>query len=234
MAKCSSTITNELQKRKSDFTLFKYCAILYLQNCKINLQYAKLAKFDLEGQTMDQKSLGKRIKELRLQRGLNQEELGEKVKLTNSQISTFETGARGVTLDNLILIAQALSTSLDYLIFGKGEKEVVYTEAPEKKQDRGHRIANCLGTLINECLISDDPEQGLCLSIGPGYRSVETFFKSYTNLYQQQNKYLGKDTKKALYESMAEKLNDDLAAEQNENDRQNEEGPAIKDDDLPF
>lgn len=147
---------------------------------------------------MDQKLLGKRIKELRLQRGLNQGELGEKVKLTNSQISTFETGARGVTLDNLILIAQALSTSLDYLIFGKGEKECVYTEAPEKKQDRGHRLANCLGTLINEGWISDDSEQGLCLSIESGYRSVETFFKSYTNLYQQQNKYLGKDTKKSF------------------------------------
>jgi hypothetical protein len=33
---------------------------------------------------------------------------------------------------------------------------------------------------------------------------------------------------------MAEKLNDDLVAEQNENDQQNKEGPIITDDNLPF
>ena len=60
---------------------------------------------------------GRRLAALREQRGLTQEELEEKSKVSAAMISHFETGARQrASAETLIKLAKALETSVDYLL----------------------------------------------------------------------------------------------------------------------
>ncbi len=60
--------------------------------------------------------LGKKIKEERLEKGYTQEELGEKIDSTGAYIGQIERGERSASMSKIILIAEALNVSLDYLI----------------------------------------------------------------------------------------------------------------------
>ena len=60
--------------------------------------------------------LGKKIKEERIEKGYTQEELGEKIDSTGAYIGQIERGERSASMYKIILIAQALNVSLDYLI----------------------------------------------------------------------------------------------------------------------
>ena len=59
--------------------------------------------------------LGKKIKEERIQKGYTQEELGEKIDSTGAYIGQIERGERSASMSKIILIAEALNVSLDYL-----------------------------------------------------------------------------------------------------------------------
>jgi transcriptional regulator with XRE-family HTH domain len=58
------------------------------------------------------KLIGERIRMMRKQRGLTQEELGERVQLKYSYIGAAERGARNISLDSLDKIIVALDTDL--------------------------------------------------------------------------------------------------------------------------
>lgn len=60
--------------------------------------------------------LGKKIKEERIEKGYTQEELGEKIDSTGAYIGQIERGERSASMSKIVLIAQALNVSLDYLI----------------------------------------------------------------------------------------------------------------------
>ena len=66
----------------------------------------------------DTKESGKRIKELRKQRGMTQEKLAEELNMTPKSVSKIETGERGTTIDTICLIAALLGTSVDFLVMG--------------------------------------------------------------------------------------------------------------------
>lgn len=51
---------------------------------------------------------GRRVRSLRLQRGLSQEKLGELAELDRTYISQTETGRRNVTLTTIVKLATAL------------------------------------------------------------------------------------------------------------------------------
>ena len=57
-----------------------------------------------------------RVKKLRKQKRLNQQELGEAIGLTQGTISFIESGKRATTIENLILLAQFFNVSADYLL----------------------------------------------------------------------------------------------------------------------
>lgn len=61
-------------------------------------------------------STGERIKRLREQRGMTQEELADLVGVHQSKISHCETGARGISLDLAARIATALGVKVDELL----------------------------------------------------------------------------------------------------------------------
>ena len=64
---------------------------------------------------LDYKKLGKRIKEQRLKQHLTQEQLGEVVNITTSNVSHIERATTQVSLSSLVKIANALDTTLDQL-----------------------------------------------------------------------------------------------------------------------
>ncbi|MDE2078662.1 MAG: helix-turn-helix transcriptional regulator [Burkholderiales bacterium] len=58
------------------------------------------------------KQFGQRIKDLRAERGLNQEELAEKVGVFRTYMSRIETGAANPTLTMIYALADALGVSV--------------------------------------------------------------------------------------------------------------------------
>jgi len=65
---------------------------------------------------MDYKELGKRIKTARLAAGLTQEQLAEKINLSNGHCAHVERGTTKVSLPALVSMANALNTTPDKLL----------------------------------------------------------------------------------------------------------------------
>lgn len=60
--------------------------------------------------------VGKRLKEIRMQRGLSQQKLGDMIGVTKVSICGYENGTRVPTIDNLVKLADSLNTTIDYLL----------------------------------------------------------------------------------------------------------------------
>lgn len=67
--------------------------------------------------------IGKRIRALRLERGLSQTELGELVGVTFQQIQKYERGANRVSAGRLQRIAQVLETPITFFYVDPGFAE---------------------------------------------------------------------------------------------------------------
>ena len=65
---------------------------------------------------MPKNVFSKRLQELRNALDLSQEELAKKAKLQATAISHFETGGRKPSFENLRNLADALETTVDYLM----------------------------------------------------------------------------------------------------------------------
>lgn len=64
----------------------------------------------------DLKIFGNKVRQLRHQQGLSQEQLAEQSNLHRTYIGGIERGERNVSLLNLIRIAQALNTTVSDLL----------------------------------------------------------------------------------------------------------------------
>ena len=60
--------------------------------------------------------LGKRIKELRAEKNLTQEELGRLINITKVSICCYENGTRIPTLETMVALADIFEVSLDNLL----------------------------------------------------------------------------------------------------------------------
>lgn len=67
-------------------------------------------------------SMGERIKILRKEQGLTQEQLGELLGVKTSTISMYEKNQRSANYETTIKLSEIFNCSLDYLI--KGEEDV--------------------------------------------------------------------------------------------------------------
>ena len=62
---------------------------------------------------------GKRIKELRKENGLTQEQFAEMLNISIVHIASIEKGIRGASIELLIDIVCMFDVTLDYLVLGK-------------------------------------------------------------------------------------------------------------------
>lgn len=71
----------------------------------------------------DQKESGKRIANLRKEKGLTQEQLAEQLNLAAHSLGNIERGSRGISIDLLVELAQFFNVSTDYILLGKMTRE---------------------------------------------------------------------------------------------------------------
>lgn len=60
--------------------------------------------------------VGKRVRELRIKRGLSQQDLGLAIGVTKVSVCGYENGTRIPNLEKLIRLAEVLETTTDYLL----------------------------------------------------------------------------------------------------------------------
>jgi transcriptional regulator with XRE-family HTH domain len=65
---------------------------------------------------MPKRTIGARIRALREQRGLSQTQLARKLGTLPQNMWQIETGTRGITVQQLILVARALDVSMDDIL----------------------------------------------------------------------------------------------------------------------
>ena len=68
--------------------------------------------------------IGKKIKQLRIEKGLTQSQLANRLMLTRSIISAYEASTRTPSLDILIKLAYIFNVSTDYLLGLKSAKNI--------------------------------------------------------------------------------------------------------------
>jgi transcriptional regulator with XRE-family HTH domain len=76
-----------------------------------------------------------RLQDLRDKRGLSQEELAKRAHLQGTAVSHFETGTRKPSFDNLRRLADALETTVDYLMGRTNEPDGVVTDGDQMFRD---------------------------------------------------------------------------------------------------
>ncbi|WP_010492980.1 helix-turn-helix domain-containing protein [Paenibacillus elgii] len=106
------------------------------------------------------KSIGARIRDLRKERGMSQESLGEKGGFHYSYIGQIERGEKNIALLNLVKIATALEVSVTQL-FSYVDEEEKYTDSEsdlveivkmlrEKKPQQVRMVRNVVREMFKE------------------------------------------------------------------------------------
>jgi transcriptional regulator with XRE-family HTH domain len=96
---------------------------------------------------------GDRIRAIREKRGLTQDQLADKAKISTGFLSDVENAKRNVSSENLLKIANALGASADYLLRGETRETnqrqpvVIPPELSEAAGDLGLSYTQTLETL---------------------------------------------------------------------------------------
>ncbi len=85
---------------------------------------------------MDLISIGKFIAELRKQKGLTQEQLGEQIGVSNKTVSRWETGVYMPPADALVKMSELFGVTVNEILSGKTLSEQEYRAAAEKNLNR--------------------------------------------------------------------------------------------------
>jgi len=80
---------------------------------------------------MDLTQIGKFIAELRKERGLTQEQLGEKIGVSNKTVSRWETGTYLPPADALLIISELFDVSINEILSGTRLSKEEYRGAAE-------------------------------------------------------------------------------------------------------
>ncbi len=80
------------------------------------------------------KSLGMRVRELRISFGWTQEYLAEQLGVSDPMISNLENGKKRIQIDNLLALSRIFDVSTDYLLKG--------TETYEINKETASRVAD--------------------------------------------------------------------------------------------
>lgn len=115
-----------------------------------------------------------RLKSLRIDRGLNQQEFAAKIGVTDSAVSRWELGTREIPAIAIQSICREFSVSEEWLRFGSGD---MYAAASREEE---------LGRLVRRLLSASPPSfQSACITTllrfdpeGPEWALVEQIYNS--------------------------------------------------------
>lgn len=89
---------------------------------------------------------GQRLKDLRKQKGLTQQQLGELIDVTKASICYYEKSLRTPTLDTLMDLSKVLDVSISYLL---GQEVNTYISEAEEEYGKTYLSRNDVN-FINE------------------------------------------------------------------------------------
>jgi len=87
---------------------------------------------------------GNRLKTLRIKKEMTQAQLSERLGLTKSVISAYETGLRLPSYDVLIQIARTFNVSTDYLLGMEQKREVDFSGLSQEEIDALLKLINAM------------------------------------------------------------------------------------------
>lgn len=73
----------------------------------------------------DVKKSGERIRQLRKDQGMTQEQLAARVNINDRYLRKIETGEKGPSIDILVNLSALFGVSLDYIIIGKQPQDTL-------------------------------------------------------------------------------------------------------------
>lgn len=112
---------------------------------------------------VDYTALGKRVKQIRKERGMSQEQLAEKIDVSVPHMSNIENGKTKFSLQVLISLANALQVSPDALLV-------------EQVDERGKVRGTVLEEINRELIDCSEVQMTL---IGEAVRSTKKLLKQY-------------------------------------------------------
>lgn len=80
----------------------------------------------------DMKESGLRIRQLRIQKELTQEEVAQLLNIDRSFYGRIESGQKGCSVDILVRLASFYETSLDYIVLGTEETHLCQMKATKR------------------------------------------------------------------------------------------------------
>ena len=86
---------------------------------------------------------GKRIQQLRMEKGYTQDELAAALNINRSFVSRIESGKKGCSVDLFIQFSEIFQVSLDFLILG----ELDGVQKKERKEQLKAEIGNLIDQL---------------------------------------------------------------------------------------
>lgn len=99
---------------------------------------------------MDFTAIGSRIKAERKKLGLTQEGLAELVNVSPHYIYEIERGMKSMSLETMVLIAEKLELSTDYILFGNQRAGLgtLYQKLDELSDERRLRVEKVFEQLL--------------------------------------------------------------------------------------
>ena len=106
---------------------------------------------------MDNKAVGRRIKEVRQTKGLTQEQLAERAGVSPSYISVIERGIKSPQLDTFVPVCNALGVSADALLMDVVDAAAMAqtNEIAELLRGQPPKKQRCLIRMLKAALIDD-------------------------------------------------------------------------------
>lgn len=142
-------------------------------------------------------TLGKRIKYLRTEKNMSQQELAQKSNIDPTSLSRYECDKQTPNLSTLQLIACELETSLDYLVLGKNST----IKIQKAKITNEEMIFRSLSILLeNNVLLYSIDFNNEYFDISNKFSSYRNFIEKFEKL-KEFNKLIGEN-----YEDAKEKL----------------------------
>ena len=93
----------------------------------------------------DIKESGSRIKYLRKQKGYTQRSFADEIGISPRTYSGIESGAHSTSIETFVEMARTLETSLDYIIVGKENNDLLHNIPEEKKESCYEDIKGYIG-----------------------------------------------------------------------------------------
>ena len=90
-----------------------------------------------------------RLKKLRIQNNITQEQLAKRIGLTKSVISAYETGIRMPSYESLLSISRVFKVSCDYLL-GNDNSNIDIVDLSGLTVDEKQSVKNLIKTMKNK------------------------------------------------------------------------------------